>query len=81
MTLGPAQYPENWEIGKEARMEHWRRVREARNDFTHPDVAEFYKHLTEVYGLKVKLDSHLNITGDFDIVDEQKYSLFLLKYL
>jgi hypothetical protein len=74
------------EYSKQRRLEHCHRLRLAKQDYygvydrlteTTPD---FYHHLQQQYGIKLGLDSGGNITDTYQILDEKKYMLFLLKY-
>jgi hypothetical protein len=74
------------EDSKQRRLEHWHRLRLAKQDYfgvydrlteTTPD---FYYHLQKTYGIKLDLDSGGNITDTYQILDEKKFMLFLLKY-
>ena len=49
----------------------------------HPqfDAYEFEKWVTEKYGIKLNfVGPHNHIGGDYQIVDEQKYLIYLLKF-
>lgn len=70
--------PDNWEHAKAARMEHWRRIRLIRDNWS--GTGSLLTHIEDEYGLRLHKDQEGNITDSFDIVDEQKYSFFLLKY-
>ena len=70
--------PENWEHTKAARMEHWRRIRLVRAEWS--GTGSLLDYIEDTYGLKLHKDQEGNITDSFEIVNEQKYSFFLLKY-
>ncbi len=84
--------PENWsETDKDAnkrRWDYWRALHRVRQELlsklTGNDVFDFValfeKHVTDTYGIILKKDSDGNYTDDFDIVDEAKYTFFVLKY-
>lgn len=59
----------------------WERLRKAQLDYstTGRDKADFQFWLEEHYGLKIYYD-YDGILPNHDIVDEQKYLLFKLKY-
>lgn len=59
----------------------WEMLRKAEIDYrvTGGDKAEFQFWLTEHYGLQIYYD-YDGILPNHDIVDEQKYLLFKLKY-
>ena len=74
-------------LGAEA--QDWARVRRAREEFDEefqavPDIAEDDKHfvswLAWTYGIQLRLDASFAVESIFDIVDDQKYTVFLLKY-
>ena len=65
------------------------RIRRARAEFDEeykyvPDIAEDDKHfvswLAWTYGIQLRLDASFAVESIFDIVDDQKYTVFLLKY-
>ena len=65
------------------------RIRRARAEFDEeykyvPDIAEDDKHfvswLAWTYGIQLRLDATFAVESIFDIVDDQKYTVFLLKY-
>ena len=74
-------------LGAEA--QDWARVRRAREEFDKefwavPDIAEDDKHfvswLAWTYGIQLKLDASFAVESIFEIVNDQKYTVFLLKY-
>ena len=74
-------------LGAEA--QDWARIRRARTEFDEefwavPDIAEDDKHfvswLAWTYGIQLKLDASFAVESIFEIVDDQKYTVFLLKY-
>jgi hypothetical protein len=77
-----------WEYRKK-RNQYWNMIRSAKRDFivlTDQAALEyelgdeaFYYYLRQNYGLQVELIDG-KIAGDYNIVDEKKYLLFLLKY-
>lgn len=74
---------------KEKRNKYWQMLRSAKNDFlrlTEQAALEyemgegaFYYYLQQNFGLRVELIDD-KIAGEYTIVDEKKYLLFLLKY-
>ena len=65
------------------------RIRRARAEFDEeykyvPDIAEDDKHfvswLAWTYGIQLKLDASFAVESIFEIVNDQKYTVFLLKY-
>lgn len=84
--------PENWsetdQAANKRRWDYWRALHRERMDFLDKlkgnDVFRlvtlFEQHITDTYGIILKKDSDGNYTDDFDIVDEAKYTFFVLKY-
>ena len=86
-------YPENWDeltngvwTERKKRNSWWAMLRAARNDFRKLMMEcielreeDFYYYLEQNYGLKVRFEEGL-IGADYDIVDEGKHLLFVLKY-
>jgi len=77
----------DWEREKKSkRFEYWHRLRLAKEDYygiydrLTETTPEFYQHLKKQYGIKLDFDSSGNITDTYQIVDEKKYMLFILKY-
>lgn len=62
---------------KRKRDEHWARLRSARLDC--PDILQYISWLESQYGLRVHLANEM-ITDDYTIVDNAKYTMYLLKY-
>lgn len=70
------------------RNEHWLRMRKARElwlrDVSQAGVPfnpiEFWEWLKVNFGLAPHTDKQGNITDGYDVVDEQKYLMFLLKF-
>ena len=67
----------------------WARIRRARSEFDEefravPEIAEDDKHfvswLAWTYGIQLKLDASFAVESIFEIVNDQKYTVFLLKY-
>lgn len=67
----------------------WRAVKQCRNDFDtgdyhgpygEPSVESFRRWLGETYGIKLFMVDFGNFDLDYKIIDEQKYTLFVLKY-
>jgi hypothetical protein len=74
------------EGNKRHRLEHWHRLRLAKEDYygiydrLTETTPEFYQHLKKQYGIKLDFDNSGNITDTYQIIDEKKYMLFILKY-
>lgn len=74
---------------RKKRNQYWSMLRRAKVDFIkltdqageyYPDEeGAFYYYLRQNYGLQVELIDG-QIAGDYSIVDEKKYLLFLLKF-
>ena len=71
----------------EARRSYWNKLRKARADFhndtvekTHPTTGEFYYFMQHKWGIKIGLDSGQNITDTYEIIDEGKHLMFMIKY-
>lgn len=68
--------------------EHWRTLRLAKNEFENMlakqgltyDVSAFYSWMTEEYGIRLQQVEGM-IGPSFDIVDEQKYLIYKLKFV
>lgn len=71
---------------KRKRNEHWHRMRKAKLEWLNydPDDGEdiqlFWPWLEDTYGLRAHRNSNGDITEGYEILDEKKYTLFLLKY-
>jgi hypothetical protein len=71
---------------------YWQRLRSARSEYIEltgdnpgsfdfiKDNGGFYTWMQNKYGIKVRFSSTGEITGDFDIVNEQKFTFFLLRF-
>lgn len=66
-------------VGDEAQWWDWLRKAQLEYNTTGGDKADFQFWLTDNYGLKIYYD-YDGILPNHDIVDEQKYLLFKLKY-
>lgn len=60
------------------RDDHWSRLKRARIDC--PDTLNYTKWLADTWGLKVHMNEGM-ITDYYTVVDEKKYTLYLLKYV
>jgi hypothetical protein len=69
-----------YQIWKSHRDSHWARLYKARSEYSWRDGFTFTYWLEQKYGIRLILDSAGNITSDYKIVDEKKYSFYLLKY-
>ena len=65
-----------WEALKEIRAEYATTISPNESLF---DPYKFSEYIESKYGIKMHT-SHDNITDKYDIVDEQKYLIFLLKW-
>jgi hypothetical protein len=77
-----------WDTENKAkRDEYWRRLRLAFKDYENsdhgpygePNFASFKYFMERRYGMRVDMTGS-NIAGTYQVIDEKKYSLFLLKY-
>lgn len=76
---------------RKKRDQYWSMLYKARQDFLFftlndrssldydPDPGAFFHYLKQNYGLQVETISG-QITGEYAVVDEKKYLLFILKY-
>lgn len=60
------------------RNDHWARLKRARVDCN--DTHNYPKWLEDTWGIKVHMNAGM-ITDDYTVVDEKKYTLYLLKYV
>lgn len=88
-------YPEDWnEVHlaldyKKRRNNYWAMLKTARKDYyqnlldNNIEYAKyetaFYEHMISVHGLRVILEGG-SISAEYEIVDEKKYVMFLMKY-
>ena len=70
-----------------AKAQDWARVRRAREEFDKeyehiPDMEDkdFVAWLVWTYGIQLTMTSDFRLELNFEIVDAQKYTVFLLKY-
>jgi hypothetical protein len=65
------------------RWNYWEALKKVRKEYmeqnTEFDAYDFEDYLTGQYGLKMNIVNG-NITDGYEIVDEQKYLIFLLKF-
>jgi hypothetical protein len=71
-------YAESLDKHRRQRRAYFESLRSARLGCS--DFDDFIPWLEQSYGIQVNLDSFGMITDSYDIVDEQKYLIFLLKY-
>lgn len=62
------------------RNDHWNCLKKAHQEFDVNRDFVFTDWLEKKYGVALVLDSDGRITGDYRIVDESKYSFYLLKF-
>lgn len=72
---------------KRKRNDHWMRMRLARGEYIDilggawdPNDPQFWKWLEDTYGIVPMRDNSGDITAGYSIVDEKKYTIFLLKF-
>ena len=67
-----------YKLAKLARDIHWQRLRQARLDCP---TGEYFAHwLEHKYGLRMTITEEYMISGEYVVVDESKYTMYLLKY-
>ena len=70
---------------KTVRYQYWSALRKVSQEYYElvgkPDPDGFGHFLFEQYGVKINLDTGSMITGECTIVDEEKYTIFLLKLM
>ena len=59
------------------RNEHWARLKRARLDC---DTGNFPEWMEKIHGVRLLMDNGM-FTDDYTVVDEKKYTLYLLKYV
>jgi hypothetical protein len=68
---------------RKRRNDFWATLKKLRDEFqnehTNFDAYEFEEWITDKYGIKLNFVEG-NIGGDYQIVDEQKYILYVLKF-
>ena len=65
-----------WEALKKVRREYMKDIEDLQGQF---DAYDFEDYLVANYGLKMNIVNG-NITDGYEIVDEKKYLIFILKY-
>lgn len=58
----------------------WRTLRKLSDEFGSADRIAFEKWVSDIHGIKILRDSGDDILGEYEIDDEMKYMVFLLKY-
>lgn len=67
---------------------YWNRLKRARDEFqkVNPESNRsdwgglFYEWFKETYGVQMHTDNSGMITGSYTVLDEHKFTIFLLKY-
>lgn len=87
-------YPEDWDVHaaqtlRRKRDHYWLMLGKARTDYYQNLLDNsieyaryenaFYDHMLSVHGLRVMFEG-ISISADYEVVDEKKYTLFLMKY-
>jgi hypothetical protein len=68
------------------RQKYWESLTQLRKEFLEivtdefRDAEDFYKWVEDTQGFKVKLNEEGFISDNYEIVDEQKYIVYILKY-
>jgi hypothetical protein len=87
--MGMSYEYEKWDNeDKYKRDKHWDRLRKCNADYLsdNPTLDNLnsnnglYYFLQKTYGIKIHFSDDGKIKGTFDIIDEKKYMLFLIKY-
>lgn len=60
------------------REKYWKILHKIRGSL--PSGTNIGEYLLDTYGIKILSDPYGNILGGYDVVDEAKYLIFLLKY-
>ena len=58
----------------------WQTLQKLSFEFQSSDSAAFDKWVSDTHGVKILRDPSGNFLGDYDIDDEMKHMVFLLKY-
>jgi hypothetical protein len=70
---------------KKMRFVYWRALRGAAKEYYAtvggPDPDGLGPYLLEHYGLRMNLTTGQMITGEYQIVDDEKYLVFILKFM
>ena len=83
-------FPIDWDPTKrEDRIKYWNTLRLAKAEYHQTlidvagqfDVDDFYMYIENNFGIRVITDNYGNIGASYDIVDEAKYLLYVLKYM
>lgn len=68
-------------IGDDKIIALWMKIRKARTEFDGEELNNsFFNWLVEKYGIKIRIADGEQINLGCDIVNEQKYMMFLLKF-
>ena len=81
-------FPERWDDNRAKRDQYWRMLRLAKADYVKivkdlgndPNDGSFYIYLQDTYGIKAILTNRGEITDMFEVTDEKKQMMFILKY-
>lgn len=81
-------FPERWDDNRAKRDQFWRMLRLAKADYVKivkdlgndPNDGSFYTYLQDTYGIKAILTNRGEITDMFEVTDEKKQMVFILKY-
>lgn len=79
-TFIPMKFEDEENLWKTRRQrdEHWARLKRARSDC--PFTESYFDWLERVYGLRLKMTLAEMISDEYTVVDEKKYTMYLLKY-
>ena len=81
-------FPERWNDNRAKRDRFWAMLRRVKSDYfkmvvelgNDPDDGSFYTYMQDTYGIKLILTNRGEITDMFEVTDEKKQMMFILKY-
>ena len=81
-------FPERWDDNRAKRDRYWGMLRKSKSDYfkivkdlgNDPNDGSFYMYLEDTYGIKPILTNRGEITDQFEVTDEKKQMMFILKY-
>lgn len=78
--LNPMAEEKAEEIRKMNHAEFWKGVKRFNKELDSPPTDVMQKQLLEIYGISISITDDNNISPFYEIVDEVKYLMFVLKY-
>jgi hypothetical protein len=81
-------FSERWDDRRATRDRFWGMIKKVKSDYfkmvvelgNDPGDGSFYTYLQDTYGIKLILTNRGEITDMFEVVDEKKQMMFILKY-